>query len=228
MAPVPTSSTITLSICNRTDIHFSVHSTHIESEKAKLYVPLPATSLQSNIPCQPSSDRSLSIRLLDDKTASNEIIVNIPNYSVSSQKLAKWKHVDGISLSKQAQILFRCTTSSTVQILLFTTHDPATFLSWIGDEVPLTSLCLPGTHESLALYGWPISTCQSESSSVEKQLSDGIRYLDVRLAPKGQIGKERLLAYHGITDERIEFGSVLKQCYDFLDTVGKNGEKLHT
>jgi 1-phosphatidylinositol phosphodiesterase len=52
---------------------------------------------------------------------------------------------------------------------------------------------------------------------------DGIRFLDVRLAPKGQQGKERLLAYHGITDERMEFRKVLEDCFSFLDGIGKDG-----
>lgn len=120
------------------------------------------------------------------------------------------------SSSTRLAALYQTTSRSRVNLLLFSPRDPASFLASVPDSAPLSALCLPGTHESLALYGWPISTCQSSEASVPWQLSGGIRYLDVRLAPKGDKGKERLLAYHGITDERIEFGEVLRQCWAFL------------
>ncbi|PWN53716.1 PLC-like phosphodiesterase, partial [Violaceomyces palustris] len=114
--------------------------------------------------------------------------------------------------------------SSTLDILLLPFRDPQFFLSTLPSDLPLSSICLPGTHESLALYGWPISTCQSASSSVLHQLKEGIRFLDVRLSIKGKGTDSRLLAYHGITDQRIPFDQVLEQCFDFLR--GHGGETL--
>ena len=54
------------------------------------------------------------------------------------------------------------------------------------------------------------------------QLAAGIRFLDVRLVAKGEgdASKQRCLAYHGITDERIDLGEVLQQCWAFLDGAG--------
>ncbi|KAJ1017839.1 hypothetical protein NDA16_005155 [Ustilago loliicola] len=83
---------------------------------------------------------------------------------------------------------------------------------------PLSSFCLPGTHESCALYGWPISAYQESTSSIAYQLSRGIRFLDVRLALKGTPGKQLLYAYHGVTDQKIEFSAILSQVYTFLTT----------
>lgn len=53
---------------------------------------------------------------------------------------------------------------------------------------------------------------------------DGLRFMDFRVTPKGEQGNERLLAYHGATDERIELGDALSQVYAFLRGVGKRGE----
>ncbi len=97
----------------------------------------------------------------------------------------------------------------------------------LPSSASLTSLCIPGTHESLALYGYPISTCQSSDASVAKQLLDGIRFLDVRLIAKpvgAPPAQQRLLAYHGVTDERMELSSVLDACFRFLDA--SRGETL--
>lgn len=96
-------------------------------------------------------------------------------------------------------------------------------MSQLPDTALLSSLCVPGTHETLARYGYPISTCQNESATVSIQLAAGIRFLDVRLVAKGKgdASKQRCLAYHGISDQRIDLAEVLQQCWAFLDGVGK-------
>ena len=107
--------------------------------------------------------------------------------------------------------------------------EPARWMSSLPDSAPLSSLCIPGTHESLARYGYPISTCQEVASTVDIQLRAGIRFLDVRVTAKGPSGsqpsEQKLLGYHGVTDERIEFGAVLQSCWNFLDNEGK-GETI--
>ena len=229
MAPLPPPSKLTLSICNRTSTPWIAHSSQFETEKTSQYQFQPAKSLQ-HITCHNVNDQVtlLSLNLLEANNRSTvlqEIHIQRPSCSTSTNT-TKWKTED-VHKSEQAtttrlRVLHRCISSFHIQMLLLPIRDAASFLSSLSNDAALTSLCLPGTHESLALFGWPISTCQSSDSSIEKQLNDGIRYLDVRLAPKGQEGKQRLLAYHGITDERMEFGQVLQDCFQFLDGVGKN------
>lgn len=86
------------------------------------------------------------------------------------------------------------------------------------DSTSLGEMVIPGTHQSTALYGWPVSQCQQPATPLDVQLEDGLRFLggfysflspvvspsdqrilplsssDVRLAEKN--GK--LIAYHGI------------------------------
>ena len=65
---------------------------------------------------------------------------------------------------------------------------------------------------SMALYGWPISQCQSLATPLAVQLRSGIRVLDIRLASvKGQ-----LVAFHGLYPERATFQSILSTVHDFL------------
>ncbi|CBQ69076.1 related to 1-phosphatidylinositol phosphodiesterase precursor [Sporisorium reilianum SRZ2] len=110
------------------------------------------------------------------------------------------------------------TSSNTLHILLLPQRDLATWMSTLPATDPLSSLCIPGTHESCALYGWPISACQETTSTIAAQLGRGIRFLDVRLALKGTPGTQLLYAYHGVTDQRLEFSAVLAQVYAFLQT----------
>ncbi|SOV03472.1 related to 1-phosphatidylinositol phosphodiesterase precursor [Ustilago sp. UG-2017a] len=107
-------------------------------------------------------------------------------------------------------------TTNTVHVLLLPTINHSSWMSSLPSTDPLSSFCIPGTHESCALYGWPISACQGSTSSISYQLSRGIRFLDIRLALKGTPGKQRLYAYHRVTDEKIEFSAILSQVYSFL------------
>ncbi|KAH8927689.1 PLC-like phosphodiesterase [Atractiella rhizophila] len=85
------------------------------------------------------------------------------------------------------------------------------WMSLLPDELSLSDLFIPGTHESCALFGYPISQCQQDRS-LRQQLLDGIRFYDVRLANK----KGQLLAYHGLQPQEIGFEAILLQCYEFL------------
>lgn len=97
-------------------------------------------------------------------------------------------------------------------------------MSSLPDTQSFSSLCIPGTHETFARYGWPISQCQEVESTITKQLHDGIRFMDLRVRPDGQ-GKERKLwAFHGKRAQKIELGDALNQIYQFLDGVGSRGK----
>ncbi|KAJ3981218.1 PLC-like phosphodiesterase [Lentinula detonsa] len=88
----------------------------------------------------------------------------------------------------------------------------ASFLSQIPDKVPLYSLLLPGTHDTMAFYGWIISQCQSAETPLHVQLQNGIRVIDIRLANI----EGRLIAYHGKYPEKMPFQTILSAIYAFL------------
>lgn len=50
-------------------------------------------------------------------------------------------------------------------------------MSDLPDDISLGDVMLPGTHQSTALYGFPISQCQQPSTPLSVQLQDGIRFL---------------------------------------------------
>lgn len=65
---------------------------------------------------------------------------------------------------------------------------------------------------SMSMYGWPISQCQSTTTPLSVQLSDGIRVLDFRLGVKDG----HLFAYHGVFPERTAFQAMLSDLHTFL------------
>ncbi|MCO5566244.1 hypothetical protein L7F22_019920 [Adiantum nelumboides] len=236
MTPIPEQN-ITLTICNRTSIQWQWIDSNdtLPSEKgfksiaaeAKVTI---ACSLQSNaqllatLRCNTASNESQQASVVIKLDTSNsfwgyrscfprkkasELIPNWLKYPVPTNQVSKRPSII---------LLYRQSSAKQIDFLILPDIPTSSFLSTLPDNNLLSQICIPGTHESLARYGWPISTCQSSQSTVQNQLQDGIRYLDVRLVPKGEPGQIRLLAYHGITDERIEFGAVLTQCWNFLQS----------
>ncbi|XP_035704642.1 1-phosphatidylinositol phosphodiesterase isoform X2 [Folsomia candida] len=85
------------------------------------------------------------------------------------------------------------------------------WMSSLPDNVPLSSLSLPGTHESLSRgHGGAIAECQT--LSLESQLRAGIRVLDVRCRHI----EDSFAIHHGMIFLHIMFGDVLQQLEAFL------------
>ncbi|KAJ8495569.1 hypothetical protein ONZ45_g12805 [Pleurotus djamor] len=100
------------------------------------------------------------------------------------------------------------------RLLVLPRRDLAQYLAEMPDECRLSSLMLPGTHDSMAFYGWPISQCQSRSTTLPVQLQSGIRVLDVRLA----IIDGRLISYHGVYPQKTPFQEILEGIHSFFQT----------
>ena len=83
-------------------------------------------------------------------------------------------------------------------------------MSLLPDTASLTSLSIPGTHESPARHGGAMVACQQYG--IEEQLERGIRFLDVRCRAIDGV----FTIHHGFVYQEINFGKVLQHCRDFL------------
>jgi 1-phosphatidylinositol phosphodiesterase len=91
----------------------------------------------------------------------------------------------------------------------------------IGNEKPLFSLSIPGTHDSAARYVQYAHIAKCQDMSIFDQLSIGVRALDIRVMPEGN----RLLMIHGIAKvyynsrkpkAQMDLEYILTQIYAFL------------
>ncbi|XP_044028629.1 1-phosphatidylinositol phosphodiesterase isoform X3 [Siniperca chuatsi] len=85
--------------------------------------------------------------------------------------------------------------------------------SWmasIPDDQLLSEVTMPGTHNTMALYGGVYAECQTWS--LASQLRAGIRFLDVRVRHVNG----NLTIHHGVSYQRAHFGQVLEDVADFL------------
>ncbi|TFK46025.1 PLC-like phosphodiesterase [Heliocybe sulcata] len=108
------------------------------------------------------------------------------------------------------------------QILILPKRNLSSFLSELPDSLALSSLLLPGTHDTMAFYGWPVSQCQFLETPLPVQLQSGIRVLDIRLS----VIKGRLIAYHGLSPQRAPFQHILSIVHAFLTAPTTRRETL--
>ena len=97
--------------------------------------------------------------------------------------------------------------------------------SWMGKlkyETPLSALSIPGTHNSPTHHvALPSVRCQAVS--VEEQLNNGVRFLDIRVQPESadDVSKEGLILVHSafpisLTGTKY-FRDLINTVYSFLD-----------
>lgn len=87
------------------------------------------------------------------------------------------------------------------------------FPNWmkcLPDSSLLSSLTIPGTHNSCSLFGGVIAITQTWS--IPLQLKAGIRYFDIRLRKY----KDKLRLQHGVMNQKCTFDIILKHFKDFL------------
>lgn len=89
--------------------------------------------------------------------------------------------------------------------------DMGPWMKDIPDDRPVTSMFLPGTHDSSAMHGGDFAECQSWT--IEEQLRAGIRCFDVRLKHRD----DTLMCYHGIICQQREMPSVAEVFECFLE-----------
>jgi 1-phosphatidylinositol phosphodiesterase len=80
----------------------------------------------------------------------------------------------------------------------------------LNNQQPLSTLSLPGTHDSGATKGGPAAATQT--LSIRQQLDAGIRFLDIRLRAKGDV----FAIHHGFVFQELMFDDVLDDVREFL------------
>ncbi|MFY0252531.1 phosphatidylinositol-specific phospholipase C [Chitinophaga sp. 30R24] len=86
---------------------------------------------------------------------------------------------------------------------------------WMGaiaDNTSLTTLSIPGTHDSGARVEPIGGTAKCQDLTIRQQLDAGTRFLDIRCRHIG----DAFAIHHGSIYQNMNFTDVLTACYDFL------------
>lgn len=98
--------------------------------------------------------------------------------------------------------------------------DTRNWMGGIDGNKKLSELTIPGTHDTGT---WPLFTgpAKCQKDSLEEQLNNGIRFIDIRLKPSGYTEglikyNDGLVVWHGQSNTGLTFKDIIKTCQDFL------------
>ena len=92
------------------------------------------------------------------------------------------------------------------------TNEGKNWMKNLSDDTLVTSLSLPGSHDSGALHSIGDLSGKCQDLSIYDQLNAGIRFFDIRLVQRNN----ELKVIHGIVDQKLDFSSVLNDFESFL------------
>ncbi|XP_066572451.1 1-phosphatidylinositol phosphodiesterase [Amia ocellicauda] len=93
-------------------------------------------------------------------------------------------------------------------------NNNADWMARLNDNMLLSDVLIPGTHDTMALHGGPLAKCQAWK--LEDQLKAGVRYLDLRVFNFFSSDAGKLFIVHGIIYQHKRFEDVVNKVNDFL------------
>lgn len=93
------------------------------------------------------------------------------------------------------------------------TYTAENWMNALPDEVKLSTLSIPGSHESCARVEPLAGSAICQTLSVAEQLAAGVRYLDIRCRRVDNA----FTIHHGMVSQNLTFDEVLADCYRFLE-----------
>ncbi|KIM30164.1 hypothetical protein M408DRAFT_328255 [Serendipita vermifera MAFF 305830] len=203
MAPIPTG--ITFSTLNLTQSPIAASIDGIASS-AKSVCQSQTCTVLGQSPAVPFVKLTLTSY---DKNMETDVSVTI----TMLRRIPKKRKWEMLNCSGPPWRVYRLKMNKNHQrILVFPERPLASWMSDLPDSLPLSNLCLPGTHETMALYGWPFSQCQDVT--LTEQFNRGVRMVDIRIV----LVKGELRAYHGATPERATFTSILSDVCAYIQS----------
>lgn len=96
-----------------------------------------------------------------------------------------------------------------------TDYSLSNWMGAINDNVSLSALSIPGTHESGARFdsSFLSGTAKYQDLTIGEQLNSGTRFLDIRCRHIDN----SFTIHHGAVYQNLNFSDVLNYCYDFLN-----------
>jgi 1-phosphatidylinositol phosphodiesterase len=185
--------------------------------------PFESYTLSFPSPARPSNAATLSCPTLriTVQTANNERHRIDTNPSYTQKSTRAFTALSANSSATYKAMFHPC--KPIPHLAIHTNHIPnyASWMATLPDNLPLSAISIPGTHNSHTHYrALPSVRCQVHD--VKTQLENGIRFLDIRVQPihTTDATKKDLYLVHGafpisLTGPKY-LEPILQTCYDFL------------
>lgn len=168
----------------------------------------------SNLVCD--FGKSLKLELAD---SDNFIIYSLPdivNEASNNDKfeLKKRELLELSNKSDTANVYIKSLSVNYMQVPL----NNCNWMSKIDDSISLEDINIPGTHDSAAINTYSHTLYACHYSNITKQLTNGIRLLDIRIKIKNKANEIVFMTCHGNIgfNEFQSLESVFEECNAFL------------
>lgn len=115
-----------------------------------------------------------------------------------------------------------CVVSLFAMLPITSTSNTSNGIEWmknIDDSTPISTMSIPGSHDSGALHSIADLSGKCQDLSITQQLNAGARFFDIRL----ELRNNNLKVVHGIVDQKLDFSTVLKDFSTFLNSHPSEG-----
>jgi 1-phosphatidylinositol phosphodiesterase len=113
----------------------------------------------------------------------------------------------------EKQKLDELKTESTTELRLKSTYSLNSWMGSLDDNLSLSEISIPGTHNSGSLYESISGTAKCQDLTIAEQLEIGVRYLDIRCRHY----EDAFVIHHGSIYQQLNFNDVLNACFNFLN-----------
>ncbi|KAF8574932.1 PLC-like phosphodiesterase [Ramaria rubella] len=93
-------------------------------------------------------------------------------------------------------------------------YGPTDWMRLIDNNTPITSLSIPGTHDSAAIL--PVPTARCQALTITEQLNLGIRFFDLRCGFGFRPNQDTIMMWHAAIPQLTSLVSILTEIIDWL------------
>lgn len=141
-----------------------------------------------------------------------------PNYVYLNDFMERKKHI--VILSSLFSLICIVSLFSVLPLSdKSTTNRGSEWMKKLDDDVSISSLSIPGSHDSGSLHSIGDLSGKCQDLSIASQLKAGVRFFDIRLQQRN----DEMKVVHGIVDQKLDFSNVLDVFKSFLKEYPSEG-----
>lgn len=104
-------------------------------------------------------------------------------------------------------------TVAALSPLRFPENSAEQWMAELDDSRSISSLSVPGTHDSGAVYSFGGVFGKCQTLGISDQLRIGVRFFDIRL----RLVDDELIVYHDFVEQKAKFADVLEELAGYLE-----------
>lgn len=176
-------------------------------------------SEELSIPIDPFESKNTNIEILPNELVRYTFIADGQLYQVDNVPGRSSHSVALSCLSPTPHFKFTAVFHPEfAHLAIFSTISREVWMSELEDDLPLSALSIPGTHNSPTYYT-ALPTVRCQAVDIKTQLQNGVRFLDIRVQPENPLdaSKDHLILVHSAFPVSLTGNKYLRDVIKVVD-----------